>query len=194
MSESFAGQAISKRYEVRDADTGEVVTGAHVLVPEQDPYAQTAMFAYAALCGLDHASMQAVVTYADPQSDHDRPFLAAIAEAVQPPPEDQEGASCESTSAAIFEGHAGIWFGAEGSIEDAYNLWRSLGYEPVSIVMRAAPKNVQEAAERYLTAKGDAQNIKMSVEARRRELAVARGVEVVGAVPDGQGGTTDVVT
>lgn len=183
------GKAITKRYEVRDGDTGEPVRGAYVLIPEEDPYAETAMFAYAALCGLNPTSMRAVVQ-ADPQSDHDRPFLAAIAEGIEPPP-DGKAAACDSVDAESFVKQAYMGHG-DGSIEHAYSLWRSIGYEPVSVVMRAVLEGVQEAAKRYLDAMGDAENARQSVEARRRDLAASRDVEAMGMVPTEQG-DTDVV-
>ncbi len=57
------GEALTKRYEVRDAETGEVVEGpVHVLRPDHDAWANTAMYVYVRLCGAkDYALRQALV-------------------------------------------------------------------------------------------------------------------------------------
>ena len=184
------GQALTKRYEVRDAETGETVTGAYVLVPGEDPYAETAMFAYGSLCGLEESHRRAVAMSADPQDPQGRELLDAIAEGMERPAGEEE-AFCDSVDGESFYEQAQRHGG--GTIEGVYNLWRSLGLEPVLVVMRVAPQHVKEAAERYREALNDAENARQAVEARRRELAAARGVEVVGSVPDGRGGTADVV-
>lgn len=48
------GEALTKRYEVKDLETGEVLSEPlYVLRPQHDHVAFTAMSAYARLCGVD---------------------------------------------------------------------------------------------------------------------------------------------
>ncbi len=57
------GEALTKRYEVRDAETGEVVEGpVHVLRPEHDEWARSTMHVYVRLCGVKDCGLsQALV-------------------------------------------------------------------------------------------------------------------------------------
>lgn len=171
------GQAITKRYEIRDTDTGEEVTGAYVLRPGEDAYAETVMFAYAALCGVAHPANRAVAQQIDPQDPAGRELLDAIAQTIEPPVEGR-GSPCESVDGASFASHADLGAGSDGSMAYAFDLWRSIGYEPVSVVMRAVTEDVSDGAAGRIDERTDRQQSRI-LQARRlaQEKAEAMGID-----------------
>ena len=170
------GQAITKRYRVTDAETGEAVAGAYVLVPDEDSFASTCMFGYASLCGLTDSQRRAVAMSIDPQRDKDHELLDAIAEDVELISPDKVGS--ESVEGDDFERQAALGAGANGSVEYARDLWRSMGYEPCFVAMRPIGEEEQERAEARMHERREAEaahNREALVLAR--EAAKERGLD-----------------
>lgn len=118
------GDALTKRYEVRDAETGEVVEDAYVLRPKGDGFAWTVMHAYLHLCGVPDPWVTAMAHDPDLLSMPDRDeILARGTPAKSSESQDREG----------FARNATIGFG-DGSMERALVLMRYLGFELVSAV------------------------------------------------------------
>jgi hypothetical protein len=133
------GDALTKRYEVRDAETGELVEGAYVLVPgDGDEFARSCMFGYARLCGLSDALVRAIG-----HGELSKDLRDELPELMEPAPDS------ESFDGDAFRGYATIGVG-DGSMEFAYNLMRGGGFEPDTVIMRAISDEERAAGEAWM--------------------------------------------
>lgn len=141
------GDALMKRYEIRDAETGEVVEDAYVLRPKEDWFSWIVMHAYAVLSGLDNPTARLVADGSDWQGQE---LWREAVESRMDPAED-----CESFSGEQILSLSTIGSGGDGSAERAVTLMKSLGYEPVSVICRKTSDEEADEASRQLDAVED---------------------------------------
>ncbi len=142
------GEALTKRYEVYDAETGERVEGnAWVLRPDEDDVAKSCVSGYAALCGMDDAKLRRMVTDGKHRLrksllDHVRGIRDATL-AVRP------GAMLTAPNLwRDFKDHKDVGHGADGTLEWAEKLWAEIvGYEPVYIMCRKTEESARKDKE-----------------------------------------------
>ena len=134
------GDALKKRYEVRDAETGEVVEDAYVLRSKEDQFAWTVMYAYARLCGLDYPVTRLVTDASErPGSEY---WSELIESRLNLAPD------CESFNGDQIVGLSNIGLG-DGTAERAVTLMKATGYEPVTVVCRRiGDEEADEASKR----------------------------------------------
>lgn len=153
------GEALTKRYEVTDLETGEVLDEPlYVLRPRADAFAQSCMFAYARLCGLDNHDHRMMVAkpFENPTT-----WRAILDEYLLPLMDPAPGS--ESFEGEQFKDLAYRGDGSDGSMEFAYKLLESLGVEVVHVIGgRISEKRQQEAKDW------------MNAQRRRQEAEVAR--------------------
>jgi hypothetical protein len=126
-----SGEALKKRYKIIDEETGEEVQG-YVLRPSEDAFAQSAMFAYSALCGIpDEAGAAMYVAMNNPPSNDDRELLDTIVEANWNPAEVSDTFDADQIE------HLSTANYGDGSVAAAFLLFRSLGCEPVKLICRS---------------------------------------------------------
>jgi len=140
------GDALLKRYEVRDPETGETVEDAFVLRPGEDKIAQTAMHIYGRLCGLEAEHMRAIVSGGVPAQDDI--MHRALLEHMKLPPEGEHGlVSASNPFDAPFE-WAAEWDVGHPEIRTVEKLVmaasRAVGLEPLMVVYRAMPKEEED--------------------------------------------------
>ena len=142
------GNALTKRYEVRDAETGEVVEDAYVLRPGEDDFAWVVMHAYGRLCGLEDPLARAI---ANGPQDMPPEFWSEIVA-----PRTDPASDCESFDGKKIVEFADVGFG-DGTAERSVALVRSMGYEPVSVICRRIGKEEADEASARVDALSQAQ-------------------------------------
>lgn len=142
------GEALTKRYEVTDLETGEVLDEPlYVLRPLSDHFARSCMFAYARLCGLrdhDH-EMLVAIPFENPTTWRD--ILAEFLLPLMDPAPDTDSFEGEQ-----FKDLANKGPGADGSMEYAYKLLESLGVEVVHVIGGWISEERQQEANDWLEA------------------------------------------
>lgn len=161
------GEAIYKRYEVKDLATGEVLDEPlYVLRPRKDHVAVSAMFAYAAMCNLNNHNAGSgggeIVSrlVAQPFKNFDG-WQEAIDDYVVPlmdPP-------THTNSGIDLLRLSNMGPDPDGTVEYAYLLLESLGLEVATTVFRPIPEERQKAAKRRLTDRENA-----AIDAAREEV------------------------
>ncbi len=146
------GEALTKRYEVYDAETGERVEGPlYVLRPNEDELAKTAMFCYCDLAGLDDDELRRSFAMPEPNSGvhsddskEREAWRKLIAERMDVP----EGTL--SQSGEQFVGMASQGLGADGSMAYATTLMETFGCELAFVAFRRSndKERVTKAKER----------------------------------------------
>jgi hypothetical protein len=135
------GDALLKRYEVRDPDTGEKVEDAFVLRPGKDKIARTAMHIYARLCGLDAKHARSFVPSGAPMPRAYRNRMKL------PPDGAHDFVSASNPFGAPFE-WAAEWDVGHPEIRTVEKLVmaasRAVGLEPLMVVYRAIPKEEED--------------------------------------------------
>ena len=147
------GDAITKRYEVRDAETGEVVEGPlYVLRPREDIVARSAMFCYAHLLKLESSLCRVVAMPSlgsgifSNDAINRSLWMRALSERVDIPEDtcSQEGEQ--------FAGMSTTGMGGDGSMKRALTLMESLGYEFAYAAFRKIGDAHRDAAGKRLKA------------------------------------------
>lgn len=144
------GEAIYKRYEVKDLETGEVLDEPfYVLRPRKDSVATSAMFAYAACCKLnatpgtvDNTASRMVAQPLKSVED----WRETIDQYVVPFMEVPE----HTDSGLDLLGISQMCDGSDGTVEHAYDVLENLGIEVATVVCRPISRERQEAAKQRL--------------------------------------------
>ena len=130
------GEAITRQYEVKDAETGEKLEGPfYVLRPLEDRVAETAVFCYAHLLNLEDGLPQAVAQPVPRAGLFSEDVRAAALwrEALENHAEIPEDAVAQTGEQ--FASMATIGPG-DGSMARALTLMRSMGYELAFVAHR----------------------------------------------------------
>lgn len=151
------GEALTKRYEVKDLETGEILDEPlYVLRVTQDNYASTAMFAYAALCGLagrDMDNVDRLVASPNRYPVNAQKWRELLDEVVVPNMESP--AFCDSFSGGARIGELStLGAGADGTWAHAYKVLESLGLEPTTLICRSISEERQARARAWMSRRG----------------------------------------
>lgn len=146
------GEALKKRYEVKDLETGEVLDEPlYVLRPTQDEFASTVMYAYARLCGITEDERKQAIADPppDPPTERWRELVDAAVE------EDFDPADwSDSMSKSHFYELANVGEG-HGTMLDAYMTLNQMDMELVSaVVARRSDERTEKLHERASRARG----------------------------------------
>lgn len=149
------GEALTRRYEVRDADTGEIVEGpCYVLRPREDDIARSALFVYGALCGIEDELARALFRNPKEHPADDDLLLRAIQERLKVP----ENQAYGLTTATLHFSQLEDFLETLTRHEDFRSIGKeleagvhALGFEPVRIACRALPDEEREHADRVVS-------------------------------------------
>lgn len=155
------GDALKKRYEVKDTETGEILDEPlYVLRPLKDRIAQTTMFVYSSLCSLSAeeeshkgglSSRQLVAKSGNLSYDTHRKLLE---EHVLP----ELDPAVDSVSGLNLRDIATSGLGSDGSVEWAEILLEDIGFEIVDVVCKkTTEEKQQEATKKYIQRRDAAQ-------------------------------------
>lgn len=136
------GDALLRRYEVCDSETGETVEDAFVLRPSEDDVAQTVMHVYGGLCGLDSGLLRSFVRQGPPLPDD--LMHRAIRSQMEPPPKNSMGISSASNPFDAPFDWADGWVNTHPEVRTVEKLVvaasRAIGFDPVKVVYRTIPE------------------------------------------------------
>jgi len=141
------GDALLKRYEVRDPETGEMVEDAFVLRPGKDKIARTAMHIYGRLCGLNAEHARSFVPSG-------MPIPRAYRNRMKLPPEGEHNIVSGSNPFGAPFDWAAEWARTHPEVRAVEKLVvaasKAIGLEPLMVVYRAIPKEEEDHSMKVL--------------------------------------------